>query len=220
MAGWSGAESTVDGHCWWHIALFHLARGDHGSALAAYDVRVRGKRSTEVADLIDASALLWRIQLQDIEVGQRWRELADAWARHIDDRFCSFSDVHAMLAFVGARDWQRARRLEHVLTLSQTRSTRHGETTRSLGLPACRALIAFGHRRDALAVSLLEALPPLAMRLGGSHAQRDLLQLTRQRATRRMQRPARRPFLGFAGTLRPSWPRPLQDALAAGWAPL
>jgi hypothetical protein len=218
MAGWSGAESTVDVHCWWHIALFHLARGDHGSALAAYDVRVRGKRSLEVADLIDASALLWRIQLRDVEVGQRWRELADAWSGHIDDRFCSFNDVHAMLAFAGARDWRLGRRLEHALTLSQTRATRHGETTRSLGLPACRALIAFGHRRDALAVSLLEALPPLDFRLGGSHAQRDVLALTRRRALERMRRPARRSLV--FPSLRPTWTGPLRDAMAAGWAPL
>ena len=35
--------------------------------------------------------------------GDRWRELADAWAPRSDDGFCSFNDVHAMLAFVGAR---------------------------------------------------------------------------------------------------------------------
>jgi hypothetical protein len=220
MAGWAGAGTTVDVHCWWHIALFHLARGDHGSALAVYDVRVRGRRSAELSDLIDASALLWRIQLRDIEVGGRWLELAGAWAPHIDDRFCSFNDVHAMLAFVGARDWQRARRLEHVLTLSQTRATRHGETTRSLGLPAARALIAFGRGRDALAVSLLQSLPLSALRLGGSHAQRDVLELTHNRALERMRRSTRKSRFGFGSAARPAWPRLLNNAMSTGWAPL
>ena len=112
-----------------------------------------------------------------------------AWAPHIDDGFCSFSDLHAMLAFVGARDWNLARRLERELARRQALPTRHGETTRQLGLPACRALIAFGHGDDALAIALLAGLPAQPHRIGGSHAQRDVLHLTLQRAVERMRRP-------------------------------
>ena len=84
--------------------------------------------------------------------------------------------VHAMLAFVGARDWDRARRLELALAEAASRPTRYGETTRLVGLPACRALIAFGRGNDTLAIALLASLPALAHRIGGSHAQRDVLQ--------------------------------------------
>ena len=91
------------------------------------------------ADLIDAAALLWRIQLRGGDAGPRWTELAAAWAPHIEDGFCSFNDLHAMLAFVGARDWHRAQRLESTLARSQSLPTRHGATTRRLGLrPAAR----------------------------------------------------------------------------------
>ena len=127
---------------------------------------------------------------------------ATAWSAHIDDGFCSFSDLHAMLAFVGARDWDRAQRLEQSLTRAQSMPTRHGETTRQLGLHACRALIAFGHGDKALAITLLAGLPALAHRLGGSHAQRDVLHLTLMHAVEHMRRPARRrsvepaPFAG------------------------
>ena len=61
------------------------------------------------------SALLWRIDLRRRRRRRRWPELAAAWAPHIDDAFCSFNDLHAMLAFVGARDWQRVDRLERAL---------------------------------------------------------------------------------------------------------
>ncbi len=71
-----------------------------------------------------------------------------AWAPTIDDGFCSFNDLHAMLAFVGARDWIRAQRLELALAEAASLPTRYGETTRQLGLPACRALIAFGRGND------------------------------------------------------------------------
>ena len=187
-ARWA-AESVVATHCWWHLALFHLAHGEEGRALALYDQRVRAGHSGEVADLIDAAALLWRIHLCGGDTGTRWAELATAWAAHIDDGFCSFIDLHAMLAFVGARDWDSARRLELALHRSQSLPTRHGETTRQLGLPACRALIAFGRGNDTLAITLLASLPALAHRLGGSHAQRDVLHLTVLRAVERIRRP-------------------------------
>jgi hypothetical protein len=186
-------NTTVATHGWWHVALFHLARGQTGGALALFDAHMRRGRSNDVADLIDATSLLWLIRLQAIDAGARWAELADAWDVHIDDAFCSFTDIHAMLAFVGARDGARARRLELSLARSQSRTTRHGDTTRRLGLPACRALMAHGRGDNALAVTLLASLPKLAHRLGGSHAQRDLLHLTLLSAIDRLRGPSCRP---------------------------
>ena len=189
MVSWS-ADTVVATHCWWHLGLFYLAQGQLDRALALYDGHIRTRRSNEVADLIDAAALLWRVYLRGGDTGTRWIELAGAWAAHIDDRFCSFNDVHAMLAFVGAHDWDQAQRLEHVLNRSRSLPTRHGKTTRQVGLPACRALIAFGQGNDALATTLLVSLPALAHRLGGSHAQRDVLRLTLLHAIKRIRRPA------------------------------
>jgi hypothetical protein len=45
--------------------------------------------------------------------------------------------------------------------------------------------VAFGHGDDALAITLLGALPPSARRLGGSQAQRDVLRLTLDRSVQR-----------------------------------
>ena len=186
------SDSAVVTHGWWHVALFHLSTGEPGRALDVYDSHVRATRSADVSDLIDASALLWRIGLAGGNAGARWSELADAWSRHIDDAFCTFSDVHAMLAFVGANDRERARTLEAKLLQRQRLRTRYGRTTRQLGLSACRALMAFGRGDDADAIRLLARLPPIAHRLGGSHAQRDVLHLTLQHAVQRARRPTRR----------------------------
>ena len=59
-----------------------------------------------------------------------------------------------------------------------------------VGLPANRALAAFGHGDFATAARLLRALPPVAHRIGGSHAQRDVLHLTRAAASARSLRHA------------------------------
>lgn len=182
-------DTVVATHCWWHIALFHLARGDVKRALSVYDSRVRANHSLEVSDLIDASALLWRIELVTDHVGTRWHELAAAWARHIGDGFCSFNDLHAMLALVGAQDWKSAHTLESELVRRQHLATRHGETTQLVGLPACRAIIAFGRGDYARCIELLGKLPPLAHRIGGSHAQRDVLYITLLTAIEHLRRP-------------------------------
>jgi tetratricopeptide (TPR) repeat protein len=192
LEGWA-TDSLVSKHCWWHLALFHLAQGEADRALALYDQRLSGAQAIGIADMIDAAALLWRFQLEgSTDTRARWPGLAAAWSPHIEDAFCSFNDIHAMLAFVGARDWQRALRLERALAAAQRLPTRHGETTRQIGLPACRALIAFGRGDDALATTLLAGLPAYAHRLGGSHAQRDVLHLTLLRAIERLRRPSRR----------------------------
>lgn len=67
-----------------------------------------------VLQSIDASALLWRLKLEGVDVGDRFAPLAAAWERSAEDAFYSFNDLHAIMAFVGAGrivDAQRSRRL-------------------------------------------------------------------------------------------------------------
>ena len=213
--GYWATDTVVATHCWWHLALFHLAQGQVERALSLYDQHVRAGRSLEVADMIDAAALLWRIELQGGDAGARWNEIASAWAPHIADGFCTFNDLHAMIAFVGARAWNLARRLERELARRQSGHTRHGETTRRVGLPASRALIAFGHGDYTSAISLLAGLPALAQRIGGSHAQRDVLHLTLLRAVEHIRQPASR--LQARAFRKPF--RPAQSALFLRRAP-
>lgn len=184
--------TSVATHCWWHLALFQIARDRTDLALALYDQRLRADRSTAVSDLIDASALLWRIALRDQDVGDRWAALAADWAAHIGDGFCTFSDLHAMMAFVGANDQGLAQAMLSDLSARQHSGTRHGETTRTIGLPAGRALSAFGRGDYAVAAALLGGLPALAHRLGGSQAQRNVLHVTLVEAVKRIQGRPRR----------------------------
>jgi hypothetical protein len=185
------ADTVAATHLWWHSALFHLALGEMEAALRVYDEHVRGSPSAQVADMIDAASLLWRIELLRGDTGERWTELAAAWEPHIEDGYCTFNDMHAMLALIGARDWTGARRLERTLQRSEASSSRYGETTRLVGLPVSRALIAFGGGDYARATHVLGRLPESAHRIGGSHAQRGLLNLTHFEAAQRLHRSPR-----------------------------
>ena len=45
--------------------------------------------------------MLWRLHLRGIDVGERWRAVADGWEPMAEDGYYAFNDMHAMMAFVG-----------------------------------------------------------------------------------------------------------------------
>ena len=66
-------------HNWWHLAICHLDLEEIDEVLALFDGPIYGQRSPLVLDLIDASALLWRLHLKGVPLGDRWQAVADAW---------------------------------------------------------------------------------------------------------------------------------------------
>jgi tetratricopeptide (TPR) repeat protein len=173
-------------HMSWHRALFHLQLDRPDRALAVYDSAMRLET---LSDLIDASSLLWRVRLAGADVSGRFREVAARWAQHAEDAYCAFNDVHAMMAFVAAERWEWAQRLlaAQEKRLARVAGANH-DMTRLVGYPASRAIAAFGRGDYRGAEALLRGLPPVAHRIGGSHAQRDILMLTRAAATLRRPR--------------------------------
>lgn len=172
------SESFLAVHNWWHLALFHLERDDVDAVLRLFDGPIFGARSTVVLDLVDASALLWRLHLRGVDVGDRWEAVADRWAPIAAAGQYAFNDVHAMMAFVGAdRPALRATVLE-----AQREAVRgagdNADFTREVGAAATRAVLAFGEGDFARVVRLLRPIRSYAHRFGGSHAQRDVLDLT------------------------------------------
>ena len=186
-AWWTGADASST-HLWWHLALHQLELGRERLALQVYDRRLHGGALSE---LIDAASLLWRLHLTGYDVGGRFAALAARWEPYAEDAHCAFNDLHAMMSFVGAGRWDFVERL---LAAQARRVARpHGanhDMTRLVGLPASRALAAYGRQDYAQTEALLRALPPVAHRIGGSHAQRDVLQLTRAAAAQRRPKKA------------------------------
>ena len=196
-AHWTGAGASST-HIWWHLALYHLQLGSPRHALTLYDRRIAAASAPTLSELIDASALLWRLELRGTDPGTRWHALATRWERHTEDAFCAFNDLHAMLVFVGARRDDCAQRLLRAQFDRLARGGSNRGMIREVGLPACRALAAFGAGNYVRAAALLRSLPEVSHRLGGSHAQRGLIGLTLNAALERMrsQRPrAARPLV-------------------------
>ncbi len=146
--------------------------------LKLYDTKVRRDESTLLLEWIDASALLWRLKLEGVDVGTRWQALAANWERTADDGYYAFNDLHAIMAFLGAG---RPRDVER--TLAAMRRAAAGESdnaymTRAVGLPLAEAFVAFDAGDYAETVEKIGAVRGIAQRFGGSHAQRDVLTLT------------------------------------------
>jgi tetratricopeptide (TPR) repeat protein len=168
-------------HNHWHQALFLLETGRTADVLDIYDAHIYNSSSAGLPlEMLDASALLWRLLLDGADTGDRFFSLADAWSRWTGgDPWYVFNDLHAVLAFAGAARLPDA----HALISRLDSYVREGAgsnvaMTAEVGLPACRAVVAFAEERyDDVLDELLPVRAHLA-RFGGSHAQRDVLQRT------------------------------------------
>ena len=186
--GWS-EDCGFAYHNWWHLALLHIDALDPGAALKLYDERIRPRPEANVAlEMLDASALLWRLHLDGIDTGDRFGRLARVWEEKAEDGVLAFNDLHAVMAFLGAGQPALADR-----TLAAMRRTALGQNdqgqggqgqgdnarmTREIGLPLAEGFIAFDAKRYAEAVEKIARVRGVAQRFGGSHAQRDVLSLT------------------------------------------
>ena len=172
-------------HNWWHLALFELELEHVDEALRLFDGPIHGARSTVVLDMIDASSMLWRLYLRGVELGDRWQTVADGWAPIAGAGNYAFNDLHAMMAFVGSG---RRNAQEQVLEAQRAALESDGDNaafTREVGMPACLAFRAFGDGDYAESVRLLRSIRGNAQRFGGSHAQRDVIELTLSEAALR-----------------------------------
>ncbi|WP_292399038.1 tetratricopeptide repeat protein [Mesorhizobium sp.] len=181
---WSGDDNFFKVHNWWHRSLYHLDLGQVDEVFALYDGPIRQDRSTVALDMIDASALLWRLHLSGHDVGDRWKELAANWDIHADGRTYPFNDWHAVMAYLGAgRDGDVDR------LVSAYRSVAEGsdiaEWGRRTAVPLIEGFAAFWRGDYERAADRLYSTRFIANSFGGSHAQRDVIDWTLAEAAAR-----------------------------------
>jgi hypothetical protein len=191
-AGAWGDGNLFAVHLGWHRALFLLEADRVDDVLATYDGWGYGADVPgPPLNLLDASALLWRLLLDGVPVGDRFDHLADAWVAALDRAggpaaerasWYPFNDAHAVMAFAGAGRFAEARqvvaRLESDAAGAALGPPSLATMTASAGLPAARALLAFTESRHEDVVADLRPVRRTLHRFGGSHAQRDVFERT------------------------------------------
>ena len=182
--------SNFANHLWWHLALLHLDVCDVDRVLAIYDGHLcSGDTTGDRYEELDAAALLWRLKLLDVDVGERWRELANKWQPAARDTLYAFNDVHAMMAFVADdRDAAAEALLSANERYVESASDANAAMSREMGLPFCLALRDFHRGRYGACVDRLLPIRYRTHRLGGSFAQRDVIGWTLLEAALRARR--------------------------------
>jgi tetratricopeptide (TPR) repeat protein len=178
---WSSSYFAT--HNWWHRALFHLELREVDEALALYDGPIGGTRSGEWLDVDDAASLLWRLHLFGVDVGDRARTLLEDVQGLLDDPVSVFNDWHAVMVAGLARAPEVCAQL-----ILANRSARGGTNRRAVeaaGLQLLEGFAAFASGDASRALRRLVDVGPKAHVVGGSHAQRDVIDLTLMAAAAR-----------------------------------
>ena len=173
---WTGLNSFMVTHLWWHLALFYLSQGRDQKALELYDRHCWGVAKDYSQDQIGAVSLLARFEIAGIDVEPRWQDLAAHLAARAHDTLLPFLTMQYLYGLA------RARRPEAETLLASVRqraaAAPHGEREvwREVALPGCEGLYAYALGDHAAAWGHLVSSVPRMAEAGGSHAQRDLFE--------------------------------------------
>lgn len=188
LPDWS--RSDFANHLWWHLSLLYLDLGQVGKVLEIYDNHLQSADPHgDKYEELDAAALLWRLELLDVDVGDRWSRLADKWQPSAQDTLYAFNDVHAMMCFVADHRTEAANKLINANARYVNHATdANVAMSREMGLPFCFALQDFVEGKYGSCVDRLLPVRYRTHRLGGSFAQRDVIGWTLLEAALRARR--------------------------------
>ena len=179
---WSSSYFAT--HNWWHRALYHLDLGELDEALALFDGPIRGTRSDAWLDVDDAASLLWRLHLYGVDVDDRARTLLGDMGELSDASVSVFNDWHALMVAGLAERADLTDRL--ILANRRACQGSNRRAVEAAGLQLLEAFAAFAGDEARGALDGLVEIRSLAGVVGGSHAQRDVIDLTLMAAAARV----------------------------------
>jgi hypothetical protein len=169
-AGWMHA------HLSWHQALAALEQDDAGRALAIYRDRIQPRVTSAgpMPALADVASLLWRLGLYGHAVPKdTWDDVAAFANRHFPRSGLSFADMHMALVAGATGDSARlAARIDDMQRRLEAGSLPPGPVAPAV----CRAIAAFADGDYAACAGALEPALPEVVRMGGSRAQREVVE--------------------------------------------
>ena len=164
-------------HLSWHLALFELARGSPERARAIYldNIRPSVAQAMPMLVLADSASFLWRWRYYDLgpSLDREWTEVAAHARRHFPRASLAFADLHAALAEAANGDEEGLQsRISGLQTLVRDGGLPPGDVAANL----CVGMAALGRGDNAEALRILEPALADLPRIGGSHAQREIVE--------------------------------------------
>lgn len=177
LAGYA-REGLFHCHLSWHVALWQLELGDYESALRTYasGVHPGGSWGPPINALTDAASFLWRAELAGrARDAERWLQVSEYGTQNFPKTGLAFADVHRALAYAAIGDSAALAKL--VAELRERESA--GKLLAGPIVPALAQAFEACARKDwKAAAGLIEPYAAEHERIGGSRAQRDLIELT------------------------------------------
>lgn len=173
---WTGLNSFMVTHIWWHLALFYLSQGRNQKVLELYDGHCWGIAKDYSQDQIGAISLLARLEIAGTDVGPRWHDLAEHLVARRHDTLLPFLTLQYLYGLARARRPEAHTLLESVRRHAETAPSFTREVWRDIALPGCEGLYAYAHGDYTKAWRHLVCSVPRMVEIGGSHAQRDLFE--------------------------------------------
>lgn len=182
LTGNWGQANHIRHHNWWHLALFHVERRDYAAALDIYDHRLRDLDSPLLkavpdfyVDIQNDVALLQRLELRGVPVGDRWAPIADLAAPSIGNHESPFTSAHCALALAAAgREAEAAELIRQIRAFIAECPNALAPRYALAALPAAEAAVAYRRGDHQRVIGKLFPARRNLWQMGGSHAQRDL----------------------------------------------
>ena len=165
-------------HNWWHVALYYLSREDYPHVLNLYDRQVWGRAAKDYTQChVDAIALLLRLELRGVDVGDRWQMVGGHLPEHLHDHILPLIDTHYAYALVRSGQID----LAHSLLDSMERNAAIAKpsmqsTWADVVCPTAKGMIAHAQGDWSTAIAHLRHAMPRLQVVGGSHAQRNVFE--------------------------------------------
>lgn len=175
---WSSPKNNNCVHIWWHKALFHIDLGEIDEALAIYDREIVPAAKPVGMQLCNLTALLWRLEMLGCEAGTRWADQHALWQQQMRGTCNPFSEIHAAMSALRAEDRDT---FETLLSGMRDAAAAGGEGARAYGeiaVPIVEAMADFTAGAYGAALDRLLPLRATLSGMGGSIAQRDLIEWT------------------------------------------
>lgn len=171
-------SGALHGHIAWHAALSALDRDDPHGAIDVYEryVQPSASQGMPINIMTDAVSLLWRLQTYGYDVpGNLWAD-AKAYANaHFPKAGHAFIDAHmGLLAAATGEMTFATQRIDALNQLVEAGTMAAGPVVPAI----CRAALAFASGDYARCVALLEPVRSDVARIGGSGAQREIVEDT------------------------------------------
>ncbi|MGA2187371.1 MAG: tetratricopeptide repeat protein [Steroidobacteraceae bacterium] len=173
---WTGLNSFMLTHLWWHLALFYISQGRRASVLDIYDRHCWAAVRSYSQDQIGAVSLLARMELAGIDVGGRWQDLGEHLAARAHDTVLPFLSMQYLYGLARAGRPEADALLGSIRNAAELAPGHAREVWRDVALPACEGLHAYARRDFDTAWRRLSLAMPRVIEAGGSHAQRDLFE--------------------------------------------